>query len=285
MIIARLLGGLGNQMFQYAAAYSVAQKNKTIAAVDNDWFVSKNSTVWHMNYELDCFSISAAQITPNQYSITESKPNLLSILQGSKEYTEYREKSMRYDPEVFNLGKDVVLDGYWQSEKYFKQVRSGILNEFSFTTKLQGKNLETKKLITKSNSVSLHVRRGDYANHAETNAFHGLMGLDYYRAAIESIAKRIDTAHFFVFSDEPEWCEKNLKIDYPHTFVTGNKKGCYDMQLMSLCNHHILANSSFSWWGAWLNTNPKKIVVAPKRWFNNASMDAADLVPEIWERI
>lgn len=285
MIITKLMGGLGNQMFQYASAYAVAKKNRTDLAIDADWFISENSSVWHMSYELDCFNINVKHITPNQYLISDKKRTSLKELLGKKRYIEYRENGMRYDPRVFEQGKNIVMYGYWQSEKYFGSCRDDILREFKFVAKLTGKNLERKSIIEQTDAVSLHVRRGDYANHAHTNAFHGLMGLDYYKAAIESIAKRVKSPHFFVFSDEPEWCQENLKINYPHTFISGNKKGCYDMQLMTNCKHHILANSSFSWWGAWLDTNPDKIVIAPKKWFNDPFMDATDLVPESWERL
>lgn len=287
MIVTRLLGGLGNQMFQYASAYAVAKHNNTDLAIDASWFVLSNSVVTPFKYELGCFTIRYELIEHDSYvpvdTIRYGLRSRLGI--GKRQLLDYKEKGLPFEPNVFKAGPDLVMDGYWQSEQYFLNIQDDIRSEFTFKEIPSGQNKEFSDSILATNAVSVHVRRGDYANHAQTNSVHGLMGLDYYKKAIDSISKRVKNPHFFVFSDEPEWCQENLSIDQPHTYISGNKEGRYDMQLMTLCKHHIIANSSFSWWGAWLNPNKDKIIIAPKKWFNDTALNAKDLVPGSWERI
>ncbi len=285
MIIIKLMGGLGNQMFQYASAYAIAKRNRTSLAIDTSWYTDSNSTVWTMSYELDCFNLSSKLISPDRFMLVDAVKRRPSRPLSKKKVVAYVEDGLPFDPSVLKAGSDLRLDGYWQSEKYFKDFRADILKEFSFKSAPEKDNAKLAQSIKETTAVSLHVRRGDYANHAKTNSVHGLMTLEYYRRAIDVISKRVKNPHFFVFSDEPEWCKENLPIKQPHTFVSGNKKGCYDMQLMTQCKHHILANSSFSWWGAWLNPSTEKIVIAPKKWFNDESLNSSDLVPEAWERV
>jgi hypothetical protein len=282
MIVTRVIGGLGNQMFQYASAYAVAKKNNTELRLDISWYEERNSSVWTMNYALDCFDISAQIIHPMEYTLV---PRIgFRQMLNSNNLIEYKESGMPYDPAVFYAGNRLVMDGYWQSEKYFLHYRQDILKEFAFASGLKGKNRDVVRRIVNTNAASLHVRRGDYANHAQTTVTHGLMPLDYYAAAVKHIQTQVPDVIVFVFSDEPEWCEENIVVDAPMVFVSGNK-GHEDMQLMSMCKHHILANSSFSWWGAWLNPSKEKIVIAPKKWFNDTSLDSKDIVPKSWIRL
>lgn len=148
-------------------------------------------------------------------------------------------------------------------------------------------NEQVAQNILSVNAVSLHVRRGDYVSNLTINQFHGTCSLEYYNQAIAQIAKKVETPHFFVFSDDPEWVKSNLKIDYSITIVDHNNadKNYEDIRLMSLCKHHIIANSSFSWWGAWLCRNPNKIVIAPLKWFNDKSINTTDLIPDGWIKI
>lgn len=135
--------------------------------------------------------------------------------------------------------------------------------------------------------MSIHVRRGDYINNPETFKLHGVCGLDYYHAAIEYITKRTNTPVFYIFSDDISWAEENIKSKNQMIFVkeTPHGKDYFEMYLMSVCKHNIIANSSFSWWGAWLNKSPEKIVIAPKKWMNETSIDTTDLVLKNWIRI
>jgi hypothetical protein len=141
--------------------------------------------------------------------------------------------------------------------------------------------------IAGCNAVSLHVRRGDYVSNPDSSRVHGLCGADYHQAAVRRIAEVVPQPHLFVFSDDPQWAAGNLHLDHPATIVTGNdtRRDYEDLHLMSLCKHHIVANSSFSWWGAWLDTNPDKIVIAPERWFAHEQHDTRDLLPPTWQVI
>ena len=199
----------------------------------------------------------------------------------------YREPQFRYDPHLSDQKLPLYMDGYWQSELYFADAAEALRRELSPREPLDDVNAEMAQSIRQCTAVSLHVRRGDYVTNAHTNAYHGVCSLDYYRRAIDHIRGQISDAHLFVFSDDADWTRENLKTDLPTTYVSANPpdRGFRDIQLMSLCRHHIISNSSFSWWGAWLNPNPGKIVVAPSQWFAAGGNDTSDLVPGSWVRL
>ena len=181
-----------------------------------------------------------------------------------------------------------IEHGYWQSERYFGSYEKQIRSDFRFIESLDKKNKNILNVINKSNSVSIHARRGDYELNKKIKEYHGLLSVAYYKKAIEIINKIIINPTYFVFSDDPEWVKNSLKINNA-TYIDWNKglRSHIDMQLMSNCKHNIIANSSFSWWGAWLNNNPNKIVVAPKKWFKNskAQKGSEDLIPKTWKII
>jgi hypothetical protein len=291
MIIVTLRGGLGNQMFQYAAGKRLAGKHNTTLKIDKSWYAEVQSADAPAlrEYELDCFALKPvftkrtdlARIAIPPHSL---KRRLIRKLAGS--ITLYREsETADFFPEVLTAPDNSYLDGYWQSEEYFKDSGLIVRKEFSFITALVGKNLELSQEIQNTNSISLHIRRGDYASHPAFAAMHGMANLDYYHTAVAQITKKIKNPHFFIISDDPDWCKKNLRLQFPATYIGHNQKGFEDMRLMSLCAHNIIANSSFSWWGAWLNANPNKIVIAPKRWFNDPSMSTEKRLPESWIKL
>jgi len=193
------------------------------------------------------------------------------------------EPHFHYWSGIKNVARKCYLSGYWQSEKYFLDAAPVIRADFTFKSPLVGSNMVLAEQICKVNSVSLHVRRGDYASNPKTMATHGLCSLDYYRAAIRYVSARVEQPEFFVFSDDVNWVNDNLKMDFPCQYVDNNcgADSYNDMHLMSLCRHQIIANSSFSWWGAWLNSNTDKIVIAPGKWFANGN-NTADLLPQGW---
>ena len=180
------------------------------------------------------------------------------------------------------------MSGYWQSPKYFNSIETLIRKEFTFQKPLDSKNLEILNLIKNTISVSIHIRRTDFQI-INSNDIHGFCSLEYYDEAINYIHTNVLMSKFFIFSDDINWAKENLKVPMNSYFVSGNtgEKSYIDMQLMSNCNHNIIANSSFSWWGAWLNSNPKKIVIAPKKWFSDEKMNAQtdDLIPAEWIRM
>jgi len=179
------------------------------------------------------------------------------------------------------------LVGYWQSDKYFWGYEEVIRSDFSFSRELSESNLAVLSSIESCNSVSLHVRRGDYISNPKASAYHGICGLDYYARAIEYVCSRESDPIFYVFSDDLIWCRENLEFEGQVIFVEGNVGGqsFVDMQLMSNCKHNILANSSFSWWAAWLNKNGGKCVVAPDIWNASRGSVSDDLMPFSWVRL
>ena len=289
MVITNLIGGLGNQMFQYAAGRALSLKCNVSLRVDISGFANYGL---HQGFELQRIFNCPAEIASEaevrgilgwQYSSSIrqllSRPSMVAFRHEGLVVEPY----FHYWQEIKNVTNDCYLTGYWQSEKYFLGIATQIRGDFSFRLPLENQNAELAKQINQVNAVSLHVRRGDYAHNPKTTETHGLCSLDYYQAAIGYIAERVPPPHFFVFSDDIAWVKNNLKIDFPHQYVDCNHgaESYNDMRLMSMCEHHIIANSSFSWWGAWLNPRMDKIVVAPKHWFANQT-DIQDLLPQGW---
>jgi hypothetical protein len=285
MIIVRIMGGLGNQMFQYACGRALSYKLNTNLELNFVYYQGDTKR----EYELDCFNLTD-NISVNK---VEKQQNIgYSLLRLIKRYVLksdnlYIEKSRAYDADVFKLSDGFFIKGYWQSEKYYKDIEDVIRKDFTFKYKPNKKNSELLKNIKKTNSVSVHVRRGDYVQDSKTNEYHGICGLDYYRKAFGIIGRKVEEPHFFVFSDDISWCKDSLKLEKGTVYVDYNKgpKSYEDMRLMSNCKHHIIANSSFSWWGAWLNKNKDKVVIVPKKWFKEESVNTKDQIPAGWIKI
>jgi Glycosyl transferase family 11 len=292
MIICQILGGLGNQMFQYATGRALSLALGSPLLLDLRSF---------RRYSLhNGFEINRVFSAPVQVATDSDVSSLLSWREGQlirKLLKRVRypllhgphlviEPHFNYWPRLRERDAMSYLMGYWQSEKYFKDFEPTIRADFRFKTALNGENLETAIRMQGCNSVSLHVRRGDYVTHASTAKILNICSIDYYHKAITYIAEQIPSPYFFVFSDDPQWAQNNLKIPFPVEYIDRNRgmQSYIDMQLMSLCKHHIIANSSFSWWGAWLNQNPGKLVIAPRNWFCNGINDG-DLIPQDWTRL
>ena len=285
MIVVRLVGGLGNQMFQYAAGLSTAEKLETDLFIDNSWFKKPLLNETPRNYELKKFNIENKIISSKEYILkTEGfLRNLFKIGNPSLNY--YREKSFRYDKDFENIKNNTYIEGYFQSEKYFNDIRGDVIKAFTLKNKASLESVKIIDQIKNSNSVSLHVRRGDYVSNKNANKFHGLLNEIYYKKAIKIIKQKVDRPQFFIFSDEIEWVGKNFDLPKEATFVTHNKSGIEDMRIMMECKHNIIANSSFSWWGAWLGDQNGKLVVSPNDWFQQKNINTSDLIPERWIRV
>ncbi len=289
MIISNIIGGLGNQMFQYAAGRSLSLQRAQPLRLDLSGF---DGYGLHNGFELqqvfDCPVEVANEADvrnvlgwqyPPMFRRVLARPWLVKFRRGGL----VMEPHFHYWQGLSEVPDDSYLVGYWQSEKYFQKIASVIRADFTFKSPLSGRNSELGQQIGQVSAVSLHCRRGDYVDSKKTNALLGLCSLDYYRAAIDYISRQVDNPNFFMFSDDIAWLKDNLHMDFPCHYVEHNhgRESYNDMHLMSLCQHHIIANSSFSWWGAWLNPRLDKIVIAPRRWFAKENNEK-DLLPQGW---
>jgi len=292
MIIVKLMGGLGNQMFQYAAARALSWRHGVALKLDLTFLESEQVGNTPRTFELDHLCISAEKASRWEVckmngcgtnTLFKACARLYQMAAGS---TCYREQNFNFDPYVLTLPDNVYLEGYWQSENYFVEIKEIVRKELSVKEPLTGKNLDLADEIRSVNAVSLHVRRGDYVHDAKTCMMHGVCDREYYQRAEDRITQTLKTPHFFIFSDDPEWVVDNIKPRHPARYICHNSGEPYeDLRLMSLCRHHVIANSSFSWWGAWLSNDPDKLVIAPDRWFNNPSINTSDLTPADWQRL
>jgi hypothetical protein len=288
MIVVKIMGGHSNQLFQYAAGRRLAHKHNTNVVLDLSWFDNIAPEDTERVYELEEYNLRATLIKKTPSTIVEeplpSYSRITNLFKTNKPLFRIKEVG-DFMPSVLHAGNFSYLDGYWQSEKYFSDITNIILEDLTYISPLSSANKKILDKIESTNSVSLHVRRGDYVSNKHALAFHGLVGIDYYKKAVNEIKKRTNAKELqlFVFSNDIEWCKQNLKLDFPTFFVEANKKGSDDMRLMRHCQHNILANSSFSWWGAWLNQNPSKIVIAPNSWFVEKKNE--HMLPEKWIKL
>lgn len=282
MIITKLQGGLGNQMFQYTLGRELSLKRGAVLKLDISHY---------RNNEFRSYELSKFNITENIATDAEVKKyynNFNKILDSLKSFTNKRiivEKGHKFDKKILLLNDKVYLDGYWNSEKYFKDIEPVIRKEFTLKDKLNEEAQKILAMIRENNSVSLHIRRSDYLTEKISKIFE-IGSLEYYTRAINEINERVAQPYFFIFSDDIDWAKNNLTIAQPHFFVSNEKiKDYEEINLMSNCQHNIIANSTFSWWGAWLNNNSKKIVIAPQAWFKNNLEESKDIIPSTWTRI
>lgn len=285
-----LLGGLGNQMFQYAAARAIAVRCNAPLVLDASWL----SDGAQRPFALRPFQIKADILQPAPFRLPLN-PSLRRLARRlSRRFAPrklgapvYREKSFRYDAGVPLRRAPVYLYGYFQSEKYFADCSGVIFEDFRIAAPPHPATQKLLERIEASDAICLHVRRGDYVTDPSVNAFHGLCPLDYYHRGLEDVAGRLSRPECFVFSDDPAWVRENLKLDVPMTLVDihGPGEAHEDLRLMAACHSYVIANSSLSWWGAWLGRRSGKRVVAPRQWFRSASRDASDLVPDRWVRL
>jgi hypothetical protein len=281
-IIVALEGGLGNQMFQYAAARAASVRTSSQLALD----IRPLSASGERGYSLGAFRLRepVELVTEGPAPRRNGRiRNFLNSLLGGER--RFRESGFRYDPAVLRINPSLRMEGYFQSERYFADIASVIREDFTPREDLLAEiNLLAEKLIPSGPCISLHVRRGDYTNPA-TMAVHGLLDAPYYEKALRLVVERIGQAlPICVFTDDPAWVRANLTLPGELSFISEHTRTpLQDLILMSRCTHHITANSSFSWWGAWLNPSQDKIVVTPARWFQpDAGLDTKDLRPDGW---
>ncbi|WP_306152665.1 alpha-1,2-fucosyltransferase [Roseovarius sp. MMSF_3281] len=282
MIISRLFGGAGNQLFQYAAARALADHLGTDLALDSRYIAGSADRG-------DCFG----HFRNARFTRTDNLPPAKS--DGALRYTLWRylgrnprfhrEKSLGFEPAFFDLPDQTYLHGYWQSEKYFQSIAAQLRKDLQFTTELDAPNKDMAVQIAQAPCpLALHVRRGDYV----ASGAYAACTPDYYRAAARHVAKQTgDTPTCFVFSNDPAWARDNLALGFDTVVVDHNDEttGHFDLYLQTLCAHNVIANSTFSWWAAWLNDSPGKCVVAPKDWFAPGHAQNPDIYPASWHRL
>lgn len=295
MIVIKMDGGLGNQMFQYALASILAKKTNTSVLLDMCFFDETEKRLGHTprNFELPVFNNFYTSATGVDILFFKQLSffNKVKRELGFNYPKMYQEPSFSFDEKVLAIKTPVYIRGFFQSYKYFIGYENLIQKLFTFPfDTLDADNKKTVLSIKKTNSIAIHVRRGDYVNDAKTQQYHGNCSLEYYFKAISLLNVASNDFTLFFFSDDSQWVKEQFK-DLPHSkvFVDQNngENSWKDMLLMSSCNHNIIANSSFSWWAAWLNTNPKKMVIAPKVWFTKSEeeMCTKDLTPPEWMRL
>lgn len=289
MIVVQLIGGLGNQLFQYAAGRALAEARQTIVKLDTSPF----DTYKLHAYSLPHFNISATIASQSERALFESSAPLTRVrrlsarLRGDPYRKVAESAQFNYTPSLFPESSNLYLSGYWQTEKYFKDVAPMLRFELTVRTMPDPVSADLAVRIKQANAVCIHVRRADYVSDSQTHSVHGACSVEYYQAAMMRLTETVASPHYFVFSDDPMWARANLHFDHPATFVSHNQadRNYEDLRLMTLCKHFIIANSTFSWWGAWLGTNETKTVIAPAKWSKTADAGATDIIPPTWIRL
>jgi hypothetical protein len=284
-----LRGGLANQMFQYALGLALGEKSHAQVVVDTT-DVDRDAK---RDYALGACSPPPPRVSSTGRRLTglaRSTPlwNLCgsrwsAMMPGGPRII--REQGQAFDPRVLSLSGPLILDGYWQSEEYFKHCRAVIEHTFDWSAVASREVPESLvSAIEAPGSVAVHVRRGDYVRNPATNAFHGVCDPDYYARAAAIVREHVADPHFFIFSDDIDWTEANLVLPGKQTPVRHAlaTPPHVDMWLMSRCRHAIIANSSYSWWAAWLTERPRKCIVAPRQWFHAPEMQSITPVPARW---
>lgn len=282
-IIIKLDGRMGNQMFQWAFARAYEEKNGIMPCIDDSEETLKLNH-FHMSNNIEVVQKPLLNKLLRKTIPFRKLRNKLTRINYSLP-TEQEEYFNKFSPSLLSYKQNCYFKGFFQTEKYFYNVRSKLLEDFTIKKNLSKQNQLMLEKIKSVNSVSVHFRRGDYTKSRVAKIF-GFCSDNYYKKAIDIIAKNTkEPLTLFVFSDDINWVKNNIKFDYDTVFVDINsgKKGVFDLELMKNCKHNVIANSSFSWWGAWLNENPNKIVAAPTPWMEN--MEDNDLIPESWIKI
>jgi len=288
-VVVSMKGGLGNQLFQYCTAKALSFRLEVDLILDLHWYLDNSQD--HTKFILNRFRIDDETWIPplkfskNSRSFIYNIFNKISPLGFSLPVI--REDKFKFRNEILNLKKPVFLDGYWQNENYFKNYRSEILNLISLE---YNENKKFKYYFSKihySNSICMHIRRGDYISNSQAAKVHGIIEKEFYYQSLNRLSNVVDNPVIFIFSDDLDWVKRNLSFDYETMIVDLNQpdRPELDLILMSYCKNFIIANSSFSWWAAWLSIYQNKKIVAPKIWFLDNLLNMNMKLPKDWIRI
>lgn len=290
--VVKLQGGLGNQMFQYAFGQAVAAKHNARLLFDLDFFDLPSGDHTPRAFGLDAYGLRCERASAARIALAKQRGNRArTFLHGVHPRLapdrSYKERSFSFDQAALVQEGDVYFEGYWQSERYFNGVTDPLRKDFTLNITMPKDRSEVAELIDRGQAISVHVRRGDYVTNPYANAHFVTCGAEYYSTAIAKLLARAPAASVFVFCDDIQWARDHIRAEASTHFIAavGSIHPAIDLHLMSRCHHHVIANSSYSWWGAWLNAKPGKRVIAPARWFNDGAMDTRDLIPVGWEQL
>lgn len=305
MLVVRLQGGLGNQMFQYATGKKLAIQNNTTLKLDLALLhdhTSKTNAV-HRFFDLDIFKINFNFATSEEIVFLNGKRGN-TIFQKIGNLVKNKilpkkliiENGRQFHKGLLKFRENICIAGAWQSYRYFIEIREQILLDFEIKQEFLAHDtyhLYKELIVFSDTPVCVHIRRGDYVSNSLYNDLLGVLDIEYYNNALIELAKYANNLKLFVFSDDIDWCRENLNFEYETVYVNQerSKRGvASDLKLMSLCKHNIISNSTFAWWGAWLSQNKNKIVIAPKNWVNkkylgNTKIHPIDILPEEWIKI
>jgi hypothetical protein len=289
MLCVKIKAGLGNQMFQYAFGRALSLRRKEPLSLDTSYYNHQPERDAKRTFILDHFNIQAdiADEDLSKKFNTGLRILLRKISRRIKKIDGYT-----YYPSIAH-SKSIYYEGYWANEKYFLEYADIIRKDLSLKNPMRPAAQKIASEIASCDSknetsVSLHIRRGDFVSNPHSSAYNGLLEIPYYEKALQLLTSKYQkkNIHIFIFSDDIAWTKENLKISYPMNFVSSPDIADYEeIILMSDCSHHIAANSTFSWWGAWLNPHKDKIVIVPKQWLLNQTTDDIDLIPPEWIQI
>ena len=292
-IYSHLQGGLGNQLFQYAIARALSERYQVDFALDRSWFAIPQEGATPRQFQLELLNI------PNVSYSTSPFPNKPSRIQRFLQNTissgpiiHYQKNAFDFDPVLFNLknikNRDLYLSGYWQGFPYIEAIRPILQKDFELRASTSAHYQPYLQQIINSESAMLHIRRGDYVDSPSAAQFHGVLPLDYYLEAINNLQSARPNTYFYIFSDDLSWVKTALPKNLNVTFVENSHQedaAAQELQLMRACKHHIIANSSLSWWGAWLKNNGDGLVFAPNRWIRDDKQNLANLLPPTWQQL
>lgn len=283
MIITKIIGGLGNQIFQYAAALALAARHETECVLDVTAFE---------RYKLHKFALEHFAIDARIGDTAEMKRLARRVgmpprwRPWASKFRLFKETYFNFEEDFDSLPDNCYLDGYWQSERYFRLIGTELRRTLTLTSELNGEDRELLDRISSRVTASVHIRRADYVNNKETLSYHGTCSEEYYKRALVLLAEK-GVEQFVIFSDDHAWAAEH--ITGPGTVIVAahndSSRNFADLWLMSRCAHHVIANSTFSWWGAWLDPSASKTVIAPQNWFSDTRLDCRDLYPAGWLRL
>ena len=282
MIYSRIFGGLGNQLFQYAAARAVSLRNGTELVLDTR--LAPDGSHWA--FALNHFNIKARIVEPSELPPAKANPVKYALWRAFGRSPKFvRERGLGYQDRIAHAADDTYLHGYFQSERYFADVLDQMEDDLRIITSPDTQNAEyAERIASAGHTVSLHMRRGDYLGSPKSNATYATCDEAYYLRALELLSDGQSDLKVFVFSDDPSWVRDNLKLPYDMIAVghNGPDKHYEDLRLMSCCTDHVIANSTFSWWGGWLDRRPEARVVGPAKWFNDPKLANPEILPDRW---